>query len=58
MELEIENKFLLSINLDNANTENEQLRTLSDISNILEKIDFINNKNISLRGDFNLFFEG
>ena len=54
LEVKIENEVLLLINLYNANTENEQLSTLSDLSNMLEKIDDINNKSIVLRGDFNL----
>ena len=57
LEIKIENKVLLLINLYNANTENEQLSTLSDLSNMLEKIDDINNKSIVFGGDFNLFFE-
>ena len=35
MELKIENEVLLLINLYNANTENEELSTLSDLSNKL-----------------------
>lgn len=57
MEVEIEIKFLLLINLNNANTENEHLSTLSDIRNLLEKIYGINNKSILFGGDCNLFFE-
>ena len=38
---------LLLVSLYNANTENEQLSTLSDLCNILEKIDDINNKSIA-----------
>ena len=41
IEVKIENEVLSLINLYNANTENEQLSTLSDLSNILEKIDNI-----------------
>ena len=52
-----ENEVLLLINLYNANTEYEQLSTLSDFSNMLEKVDDINNKSIKFGGDFNLFFE-
>ena len=37
--------------------ENEQLNMLSDLSNMLEKIDDINNKSIVFGGDYNLFFE-
>ena len=57
MEVKIENEVLLLTNLYNGNTENEQLSTLSDLSNMLEKIDDINNKNIVFVGDFNRFFE-
>ena len=57
MEVKIENEILLLINIYNANTENEQLSTLSDLSIILEKIDDINNKNIVFGGDFNLSFK-
>ena len=57
MEVKIESKFLLLINLDNANTKNEQLSTLSDVSNMLEKIDDINDKSVVFEGDFDLFFE-
>ena len=52
-----ENEVLLLINLYNANTEYEQLSTLSDFSNMLEKVGDINNKSIEFGGDFNLFFE-
>ena len=33
------------------------LSTLFDLSNMLEKIDNINNKNIVFGGDFNMLFE-
>ena len=57
IEVKIDNEVLLLINLYRANTENEQLNTLSDLSNMLEKIDDINNKSIVFGGDLNLFFE-
>ena len=56
IEAKIENELLL-INLYNANMENEQVSTLSNLSSILEKINDINNKSIVFGGDFNLFFE-
>ena len=56
IEAKIENELLL-INLYNANMENEKVSTLSNLSNILEKINDINNKSIVFGGDFNLFFE-
>ena len=46
IKVKIGNEVLLLINLYIANMENEQLRTLSDLSNMLEKIDDINNKKI------------
>ena len=57
LEVKIENAVLLLINLYHANTENKQLSTLSDLSNMLEKIDDINNKSTIFGGDFNLFLE-
>ena len=57
IEVETENEVLLLINLCNANTENEQLSILSDLSNKLEKINGINDKTTVSGRDFNLFFE-
>ena len=59
IELKIENKVLLLINLYKASTENKQYSTLSDLRNVIEKntID-INKKSPVFGGDFNLFFEG
>ena len=55
--MKIENEILLLINLYNAKTENEQLSTLSDLSNMLEKIDDISNKSTVFGRDFNLLCE-
>ena len=57
IEVKIENEVLLLINFYNANTENEGLSTLSDLSNMLEKTEDTNNKSIEFEGYFNLFFE-
>ena len=56
-EAKYENENFLLINHYNANTKYDQLSTLSDLSNLLEKIDGIANKSIVLGGHFNLFFE-
>ena len=56
IEVKIENEVLLLINLYQANTENQKLSALSDLSDLLEKIDDINNKSIVF-GDCNLFVE-
>ena len=57
IQLKIENEILLLINLYNAKTENEQLSTLSDLSNMLGKIDDISNKSTVFGIDFNLLCE-
>ena len=57
IEVKIESNVVLLTNLYNVNKENEQLSPLSDLSNMLEKIDDINNKSTVFGGDFNLFFE-
>ena len=49
-------KELLLANLYNANTEKEQLDTLTKLSEMLNSIPNIINKNVILGGDFNLFF--
>ena len=41
----------------NDNTENDQLRTLSKLTNLLENFDFTKNKPIIFAGDFNLFLD-
>ena len=45
------------INICNANTETEQLETLSDLVSILDKIKDIQYKNIVLGGNFNVIFD-
>ena len=46
-------EFIL-INLYNANTENDQLNTFSELINLLENFDLTK----IFAGDFNLFLEG
>ena len=50
-----DNNFLL-INLYNANKESEQLNTLSTFCNFLDDITDLHRKNITVGGDFNVFF--
>ena len=47
-------EFIL-INLYNANTENDQLTTFSELTNLLENFDYTENKPIIFAGDFNFF---
>ena len=46
----------LLINIYNANTEQHQLETLQSLSILLEDYDNFYDKNVTLAGDFNLFF--
>ena len=50
-------EFIL-INLYNTNTENDQLTTFSELTNLLENFDLTKNKPIIFAGDFNLFLDG
>ena len=56
IEAKVENENFLLFNLYDANTESEQLSTLYDLINMLEKINDVADKNVVLGGDFNLFF--
>ena len=57
IQAKVENEYFLLLNIYRANRESEQLSTLSDISNMLEKADDVANKKLVLGGDFSLFFE-
>ena len=56
IEAKVGNENFLLFNLYDANTESEQLSTLYDLINMLEKINDVADKNVVLGGDFNLFF--
>ena len=56
IEAKVENENFLLFNLYDANTESEQLSTLYDLINMLEKINDVADKNVVFGGDFNLFF--
>ena len=47
----------VSINLYNTNTENDQLSTFSELTNLLENFDLTKNKPIIFASDFNLFLD-
>ena len=55
LEVKLDDSVLVLVNFYNANTENEQLQTLSDLNDILGNIKDIENKHIILGGDFNVF---
>ena len=56
LDIKIFDKELLLVNLYNANTEKEQLDTLTKVSEMLKSIPNIINKNLILGDDFSLFF--
>ena len=47
----------VSINLYNTNTENDQLTTFSELTNLLENFDLTKNKPIIFASNFNLFLD-
>ena len=52
----IEDTELILINLYNANTENDQLTTFSELTDLLENFTLTKNKPIIFAGDFNFFY--
>ena len=56
LDIKICDKELLLLDLYNANIEKEQLDTLTKLSEMLNSIPNIVNKNVIPGGDFNLFF--
>ena len=57
LDTDIDGSNYLLINLYKANTEKEQLKTLTTLSKLLQNIENVQEKNIILAGDFNVFFD-
>ena len=57
LEININNIIFTLINIYNTNNELDQVKTLTDLSEILECVDNIQNKNIIFVGDFNIIFD-
>lgn len=55
LEVMIDDIEYLLVNIYNANTEQEQLKTLKNLSDMLENFEIFCSKNVILAGDFNLF---
>ena len=53
----IDDTEFIFINLYNANTENDQLTTSLELTNLLENLDLTKNKPRIFAGDFNLFLD-
>ena len=56
LDVDIDDENVILINLYNPNTEAEQLKTLSKLTEMLTKLHLTQNNNIICTGDFNLFF--
>ena len=56
LDVDIDDENFILINLYNPNTEGEQLKTLSKLTEMLTKLHLTQNNNIICAGDFNLFF--
>ena len=46
----------LLVNVYNANTEQEQIKALQNLSVMLENVDSFCSNNVIIAGDFNIFF--
>ena len=57
LEVKIDSEILILINIYNANTESEQLSTLTQLNDMLINVKNIKNKNIILGGNFNMHFD-
>ena len=57
VEATVDDTVFVLINIYNANTESEQIETLSDLVSIIHKVKDIQSKNIVLGGDFNVIFD-
>ena len=57
LEINIDDRLFVLINIYNANNKLDQVKTLTDLSEILECVNNIQNKNIILGGDFNIIFD-
>ena len=56
LDIDIDDKNFILINLYNPNTEAEQLKTLSKLAEMLTKLHLTQNNKIICVGDFNLLF--
>ena len=57
VDADIDEETFVLINLYNANTETEQIKTIYELDQLLSAFCFNSYKKIILAGDFNLFFD-
>ena len=57
LEINIDNRLFVLINIYKANDKLDQLKTLTDLSKIVDCVNDIQNKNIIFGSDFNIIFD-
>ena len=57
LEIKTDNRLFVLINIYNANDKLYQLKTLTDLSKIVDCVNDIQNKNIIFGSDFNIIFD-
>ena len=57
LEINIDDRLFVLINIYNANNELDQVKTLTDLGEILDCVGDISKKNIIFGGDFNIIFD-
>ena len=57
LEINIDDRLFVLINIYNANNELDQFKTLTNLSEILDCVNHIQNKDIFFGGDFNIIFD-
>lgn len=55
--MKIDDQNFVLLNIYNANIEKEQLSALTELKSMLNNVNNISSKQISLEGDFNFYFE-
>ena len=57
LEVNIDGSLFVLINIYNTNNEPDQVKTLTDLGEILDSAGYIQNKNVLFSGDFNVIFD-
>ena len=57
LEINIDDSLFVLINIYNANNEPDQVKTFTDLDEILDSVGDIQNKNVVFSGDFNVIFD-
>ena len=57
LEINIDDSLFVLINIYNANNEPDQVKTFTDLDEILDSVGDIQNKNVVFGGDFSVIFD-